>query len=432
MIFSTPPFRPGEKVICLGDSTTHDGYWLYDLAQMIRCRQNVCVDFINAGVSGGNLAGALSRLDWDVIACHPDRVIICFGLNDVFRELYDTLAPDAAKRAERELHLREFSDRLALAFQRLRDAGIPVVVMSSFPFDEYHPFTEAGKELICCNTQGLARLNELARTFSEKESLPFIDIFTPMTQYYRQFSNFQICSDRVHPRQFGYLLAAAAIYDAIYDTEENILSLASGKTPESLHGGKVEAFSFTKRFCRFFWTPDLLPFDRSSYFETANKMVDLSAPLSQMNWAIDGLDAEPYSLKMNGIPCGIIHGTMLKNTMDIAPSAIPLQAQSAHIAALLAEENRQDLGLRRLAQCDLIVSERGGNPTAENDTRKILDDYIHVECAKSQYQSYYAAAIEDYWQKRPFRNLFLENRARVRSALEKIRLEPVFVELERM
>jgi len=43
---------------------------------------SVPVNVINAGISGGSVQHALSRLERDVIAYNPDLVVVCFGLND--------------------------------------------------------------------------------------------------------------------------------------------------------------------------------------------------------------------------------------------------------------------------------------------------------------------------------------------------------------
>ena len=44
--------------------------------------ENSDITIINAGVGGNNSAMGYDRIDSDVIACNPDIVVVCFGLND--------------------------------------------------------------------------------------------------------------------------------------------------------------------------------------------------------------------------------------------------------------------------------------------------------------------------------------------------------------
>lgn len=62
-------------VICFGDSITKRGFPKL-LGEMLN------VDSINAGVGGNTTAKALRRMTSDVLAKHPDVVVILFGTND--------------------------------------------------------------------------------------------------------------------------------------------------------------------------------------------------------------------------------------------------------------------------------------------------------------------------------------------------------------
>jgi lysophospholipase L1-like esterase len=76
-------------MVALGDSNTEQNHWtgaglnwLGMVSVNIRfvCRNGYTV--INSGVSGDTAAGALERIDRDVLRFAPDLVIIAFGLND--------------------------------------------------------------------------------------------------------------------------------------------------------------------------------------------------------------------------------------------------------------------------------------------------------------------------------------------------------------
>lgn len=73
-------------VACLGDSHTQGTMahnFVNDLAAQMGDKG---YDFINAGVNGDLVYNALHRVN-DVIACHPDYIIILIGTNDILARL---------------------------------------------------------------------------------------------------------------------------------------------------------------------------------------------------------------------------------------------------------------------------------------------------------------------------------------------------------
>lgn len=81
-------------IVAFGDSVTHGavgaGEICYDTVYWERLRQKILavrnympVNVINAGIGGITATGSLTRMDEQVLAHHPDLIIVCFGLNDV-------------------------------------------------------------------------------------------------------------------------------------------------------------------------------------------------------------------------------------------------------------------------------------------------------------------------------------------------------------
>lgn len=89
-------------IVAFGDSVTHG--WLrqdlnYETVYWNRLRQKinairdvVPVNVINAGIGGITAKDSLQRMDRQVLAHHPDLIIVCFGLNDVNGTLDDYLS----------------------------------------------------------------------------------------------------------------------------------------------------------------------------------------------------------------------------------------------------------------------------------------------------------------------------------------------------
>lgn len=424
---ATAPFRNGERIVCLGDSTTQDGYWLYYLTEYVLCRTGRRVEFINAGVFGGNAGGALTRLEYDVIDRHPSRVILNLGMNDVRRELYYTETPEPELAMKRREALAGFRANMTMIIERLLEKEIEVILMTTLPFDQYHPEISAAKELICCNSEGLARLNGMVRELAERFGLSLVDIFTPMTEIYRVHPEMRIAADRVHPERFGYLLAAAKMIEIIYGKRENSLFLS----PDTCRCRNVaiDGVRFSPDGCQFIWHPRHLPFHRGTDYHRAARLLDLDSLLNTETLRIAGLPNARYRLRVGGSDCGFFSATELETGINVTMLPTPLAAIAENMATLTEMLNHADLPLRRLAQCELIVREHQGDPGSDADTKRILELYL-TEIAGEPYCDYYHWIFQEYWQLRPDRKRFAELREETLHALYRsIRIPPCPVKL---
>jgi lysophospholipase L1-like esterase len=79
-LFRLLPNEPNE-IIFLGNSITDIGEWT-EIWQNLKVK--------NRGISGDNTFGVLSRLD-EVLASKPDKVFIMIGINDIARNIPDSV-----------------------------------------------------------------------------------------------------------------------------------------------------------------------------------------------------------------------------------------------------------------------------------------------------------------------------------------------------
>src|SRR5690606_20244225 len=97
------------------------------------------IEWLNAGVSGDTATNALRRLDWDVLARNPDRVVVMFGVNDVAITLYDgDNAPD--KVAAREAQITAYQGAMRTLVERLRSAKKKIILVTPPPYEEHGDF----------------------------------------------------------------------------------------------------------------------------------------------------------------------------------------------------------------------------------------------------------------------------------------------------
>ncbi|TWU17483.1 Acetylxylan esterase precursor [Novipirellula galeiformis] len=126
------------KVVCFGDSITKQGYSEI-LASLLD------VQAINAGVGGNTTSQALRRMSRDVLAQHPDVVVILFGTNDTRIDNAGVFVPlekytanlhqmiDACEKQEARVvlctippinHERYFTRHDKAAFERVGGLGV--------------------------------------------------------------------------------------------------------------------------------------------------------------------------------------------------------------------------------------------------------------------------------------------------------------------
>ena len=117
-------------IVAFGDSVTHgaqaDGVIDDETVSWNRLRQKlnalrnyVPVNVINAGIGGITAAGSLERMERQVMAHHPDLVIVCFGLNDVNGSL------------------DEYLDALTAIFMRCNLARVDTIFMTPNMLNTY-------------------------------------------------------------------------------------------------------------------------------------------------------------------------------------------------------------------------------------------------------------------------------------------------------
>ena len=75
----------------------------------------VPLNIVNCGISGDNAVRGAARLETDVLPCHPDLVVVSFGLNDSCSGLEK---------------LSVYTDALRSIFGRLRQEGIEAILLT--------------------------------------------------------------------------------------------------------------------------------------------------------------------------------------------------------------------------------------------------------------------------------------------------------------
>jgi len=206
-----------HRIVCLGDSITEHGFFAGELQLYLSCRYpKEKIEVFNSGIGGDSAAGGFRRLERDVLSHNPDMVIVCFGMNDVGRDLYKTQYPANQGEAQaRETGFQSYCENMKKIVDALTARGIEVVVMAPFPYDEYGTRPAPDQKLEYCNSVGLERLAaHCYNTYAPKVLFPMSR--TMLCRLYAWFPELQIAKDRVHPDRRGHWVIANEIAKTVF------------------------------------------------------------------------------------------------------------------------------------------------------------------------------------------------------------------------
>lgn len=118
------PVKKGDRIVFLGDSITQAGAEPKGYVSLVRDsldknQKNLGITVIGAGISGNKVPDLEKRLDRDVLALKPTKVIIYIGINDVWHGQDDPARGTLPDR---------FESGLAGIVERIRKAGAEVIL----------------------------------------------------------------------------------------------------------------------------------------------------------------------------------------------------------------------------------------------------------------------------------------------------------------
>lgn len=198
-----------SRIVFIGDSVTDDGrarpigegiwngtgngYVAYVETVLALDYPNLNIRCTNMGVSGNTSRDLLTRWDADVTALEPDAVVICIGINDVWRQFDMPNIPEASVLPN------EFENNLEKMIEK--------TTASIFMMTPY--FLEPNK-----NDPMRKRVDEygeIVKKIAKKHGLPCIDLQAEFDRVLITRNAMSITWDRVHPGRLGSVVIARAI-----------------------------------------------------------------------------------------------------------------------------------------------------------------------------------------------------------------------------
>jgi lysophospholipase L1-like esterase len=232
------PLKDGDRVVFYGNSITQQRLYTTYLEEYVHCRYpDLNVTFFNAGWSGDTAAGALTRLERDVLPLKPTVVTVFFGMNDGGYQ-----PPDEGIRAL-------YRDSMEKLVTSLQAAKARVIVFGPGCVDE-----DRQERLKSANyNKTLQGLNEEAKAVAAKHRCVFVDVYGPMLKFQSEQKaknrDFAMSVDGVHPNEAGHLVMCRAMVTAL--AEPGIAVTTDKPAPPATAD---EPYAITTRAIPF-WVP---------------------------------------------------------------------------------------------------------------------------------------------------------------------------------
>lgn len=191
LLFTLSLAAAPTKVVCFGDSLTSGGYPAI-LGRLLG------VEAVNSGVGGHNSRQGLKRIQKDVLAHHPDVVVIFFGTNDLRVDSEHAHIP-----------LPRYQQNLTQIAQQCRAAGA-AILFCSLPPIQAKPYFTRHEEAAFGGAEGLAKLvtdyRAAALKVAQEQRAEIVDLNQLLLNEPTWLS-----SDGVHPTPEGKAIIAKYI-----------------------------------------------------------------------------------------------------------------------------------------------------------------------------------------------------------------------------
>ena len=193
-----------KRLICFGDSITgphpetryleHYLKWSDLLQLALETHLGVgAVEVLNRGWAGSNSTQAVARLDKDVLAVHPDVVVILIGGNDF----------DPA--AEREGRAVEFERNLTTIVRRMKEEGTRVLLLQ---------YAEPRSDDMTKVWTHLNAGNGIISEVGNREGIPILSLETGFAEAAKTHPLAELINriDGVHLNPYGEIVVARSVF----------------------------------------------------------------------------------------------------------------------------------------------------------------------------------------------------------------------------
>ena len=410
------PFRPGERVVFVGNSITEAGYyesyiWLYYMLHYPGRR----VTIYNAGIGGDRAKNIVARLDDDVFAKKPTIICLTFGMNDSgYWEFLQANADSTAK--ERVKECRSYFDQIT---KRLKDYPAEKIMITSSLYDET---VKNPKNYFPKKSQAMDAIAAFQERAASDNHWGFVDFLHPMTaitlREQQKDSTFTLTgSDRIHPGNAGHFVmaylflkqqgaAGKAVADVLIDAGAKKVGRSENCQVSDLHIGQDEV--------RMDYLANSLPFPQDSVprlWDNPHRQTEalgvtpFNEEMNREMLAIRGLGSGNFTISIDGRPIGIWTGDELAAGINLALQTNTPQYEQA-MSVLWLNEERMALEAKLRAYYWLQFNFFRDEGLEYKDDKRAMDSLNAaapknwaVASKKDNYRAARYTAVRTAWQK---------------------------------
>lgn len=204
-------------IVAFGDSVTHgsflneldyeNAYWNQLRKKILKVRDYVPVNVINAGIGGVTANRSLKRLEGQVLPHNPDLIIVCFGLNDVNEGL------------------TQYLDSLGIIFEKCAKVCDEVIFMTPNMLNTYvaddTPEEYLGYAKITSEMQNSGKMDlyiNSAVKLAREMNIKVCDCYSEWKKLSETKDTTQLLANRInHPTKEMHGLFAEKLFETIFD-----------------------------------------------------------------------------------------------------------------------------------------------------------------------------------------------------------------------
>ena len=415
-------FRLNERVVFIGDSITHAGFYHSYIQTFYATRfpdRNIII--YNLGISGDTAKGGYQRTSgnndylWesDVLSYNPTAAIIMLGMNDASTSiLKNSKSPNELEEKTKQ-QIKWFKDsysRLLDNLDLLELNSVQLVKSSAYDQTMKNPEARENWKIFGVGKNDLIKrmAREVIETEAFNRNLTVIDFNSPMliiNKEQQQFdSSFSIVGkDRVHPGASGHMVMAYAflksqslegkISEVFIDIKKIEDSFYRNCAVKNLKISKDHSLSFD-------YNSQSIPFPDSIYESTKN-LVDFECEFNDEQLIVDGLKDQNYSLYIDEEHIGDFSTDEYSSGINLSKYKTPQMNQAnevweicqerARIASLTRNIVWSDNQLRKVEGLD-----RSNTRTCKTHIEKMLIENKSLTTYMKNVLKDYLEYIDDY------------------------------------
>lgn len=352
-----PPaqFRNGDTVCFIGDSITRDGRYMSDIQLFYATRfPDRHMTFVNCGIGGDIAAGAINRLDWDILAHNPNRATIMLGMNDVMKGLYRQANPSEHTLKRRADALNDYTANMNTLITALKQEKIELNLIRPSIYDDTAELPKPADQGI---NKALAFCAEQVVKLATQHDCRVVDFYDIMTAVNARRQKKDpawtiVGKDRIHPGATGHFVMAYAFLRAQNvprHVSRLVIDYSDGKLVEC-ENGRVQAMKLDPNgHVQFEWLAAALPFPGRAEFREALTLVPFVEEMNVEWFQVQALPEGDYTLAIDDEPVGVYSAKELAAGVNLAVNEkTPQYRQAVKVAELNNQRHNIESGTLRI------------------------------------------------------------------------------------